>query len=281
MAKLLDILKLTRFINCLMAMVGVYIGAFMTWTHPAYYNPLVAALAAFFVCAAGNVLNDLADIEIDRINRPDRVLVKGTITISHARWLTVIFSLLAVILALAVNTAVLIVVLVALGLLVVYNFRLKKVPLLGNIIIAMLSALTFLTGGWAINHQWVLQLPGPLIPAVFAFFFHLVREIVKDVEDIEGDAHAGVETLPQVIGISRALMTALGLFFILVILTYIPILTGWFGRTYEIITVYMVDLPLLLILILIWGYPSPKMLRIGSYALKAGMALGLVALLTA
>ncbi|MDD3731162.1 MAG: UbiA family prenyltransferase, partial [candidate division Zixibacteria bacterium] len=159
--------------------------------------------------------------------------------------------------------------------------RLLAMPEVSAQAVSRDSALTFLTGGWAINHKWVLQLPGPLIPAVFAFFFHLVREIVKDVEDIEGDAHAGVETLPQVIGISRALMTALGLFFILVILTYIPILTGWFGRTYEIITVYMVDLPLLLILILIWGYPSPKMLRLGSYALKVGMALGLVALLTA
>ncbi|MBN1211307.1 MAG: geranylgeranylglycerol-phosphate geranylgeranyltransferase [candidate division Zixibacteria bacterium] len=281
MSNFLDALKLVRTVNCFLAMVGVYIGAYMAWVEPVYYSPVVTAMAAFFVCAAGNILNDVADIEIDRVNRPERVLVRGTISRTRAINMTVVFALTAVVLALAVNITVTIVVVVALGLLLLYNLRLKKIPVLGNITVAVLSALTFLTGGWAVNHSWVFDLPGPLIPAVFAFFFHLVREILKDVEDIEGDRRAGVETLPQIIGVSRSLLIAIGLFFILVVLTYIPILTGWFGRAYEIITVYIVDLPLLLLLILVWGNPSPRMLRSGSYALKAGMALGLLALLLA
>lgn len=281
MTNFLDALKLIRVVNCLLAMVGVYIGAYMTWVEPVYYSPVVAAMAAFFVCAAGNILNDIADIEIDRINRPERVLVRGTISRTRAINMTIVFAVTAIVLAIAVNTTVTVVVVIALGLLLLYNLRIKKIPALGNITVAVLSALTFLTGGWAVNHKWVLDLPGPLIPAVFAFFFHLVREILKDVEDVEGDRRAGVETLPQIIGVSRSLLLAIGLFFILVILTYIPILTGWFGRAYEIITVYIVDLPLLLVLILVWGNPIPRMLRLGSYALKAGMALGLIALLLA
>jgi hypothetical protein len=75
-------------------------------------------------------------------------------------------------------------------------------------------------------------------------------------------------------------MAGLILFFVLVILTYIPILTGWFGGAYEIITVYVVDLPILGLLIFVWGSPTRRMLRIGSAALKLGMLLGLVALLT-
>ena len=262
-------------------MAGVYIGAYMTWVEPAYYSPVVAAMAAFFVCAAGNILNDIADIEIDRVNRPERVLVRGSISKTRAINMTVVFAVVAVILAVAVNVAVTIAVIAALGLLLLYNLKLKKIPVLGNLTIAVLSALTFLTGGWAVNHKWVFDLPGPLIPAVFAFFFHLVREILKDVEDIEGDRRAGVITLPQVFGISRSLLLAIGIFFILVILTYIPILTGWFGRAYEIITVYIVDLPLLLVMILVWGNPTSRMLRFGSYALKIGMALGMLALLLA
>jgi len=279
--KLLDTLKLIRVLNCLMAMVGVYVGAFMTWSEPVYYGPAVAAMAAFFVCAVGNIVNDIADYEIDRINRPERVLVKGSVSRARAVNTAVVFGLAALVLALAVNTAVLISVVVALTLLLLYNFFLKKIPFVGNVVIALLSSLTFITGGLAVNYKWVFDLPGPLVPAVFAIFFHLVREIVKDVEDIDGDLKAGVNTLPQVIGVSKALLLGICLFFVLVLTTYVPILTGWFGRAYEIIVVYIVDLPLLLLLIFIWGNPSAKMLRIGSYALKAGMALGLVALIVA
>ena len=275
----MDILKLMRVINCLLAMAGVYVGAFMTWTDPVYYGPVMAAMAAFFVCAVGNIVNDIVDIEIDRVNRPDRVLVRGTISRARAINAAVVFGLAAVITALSVNTAVLLAVLAALALLLLYNFYLKRIPLAGNIVIALLSALTFMTGGLAVNYKWVLGLPGPLVPAVFAFFFHLVREIVKDVEDIDGDRKAGVKTLPQIIGVSRSLLTVLALFFVLVLATYVPVLTGWFGRAYEILVVYVVDLPLLLLLIFVWGNPSAVMLKIGSYALKAGMVLGLAALI--
>ncbi|MFZ5981616.1 MAG: geranylgeranylglycerol-phosphate geranylgeranyltransferase [Candidatus Zixiibacteriota bacterium] len=281
MDKLLETLKLIRVVNCLLAMAGVYIGAYMTWTVPVYYGPVMTAIAAFFVCAVGNIVNDIADIEIDRINRPRRVLVKGTLSRSRAVKTAIIFALTALVAALAVNTALLIAVTAALGLLLLYNFYLKKIPVVGNIVVALLSALTFLTGGLAVNYRWLFELPGPLVPAVFAFFFHLVREILKDVEDIDGDLQAGVKTLPQIIGVSKSLLTIIVLFFVLVLATYVPILTGWFGRAYEILVVYIVDLPLLLLLIFVWGNPSARMLRVGSYALKAGMVLGLAALITA
>ena len=77
------------------------------------------------------------------------------------------------------------------------------------------------------------------------------------------------------------MLAVLVLFFIMVVLTFIPVLAGWFGRAYEILTIYIIDLPLLLLLIFIWGNPSRKMLRIGSLGLKAGMLLGIVALIVA
>jgi geranylgeranylglycerol-phosphate geranylgeranyltransferase len=109
----------------------------------------------------------------------------------------------------------------------------------------------------------------------------LVREIIKDVQDLEGDRRVGIKTLPQVIGIHKTLSLALALFFVLVLLTYVPILAGWFGKYYTVITIYLIDLPLLALLIIVWGNPSPKMLRAGSVGLKAGMGLGIVALIVA
>ncbi|MEW5994430.1 MAG: digeranylgeranylglyceryl phosphate synthase, partial [Candidatus Zixiibacteriota bacterium] len=69
MQRLRETLRLIRVENCALAMVGVLVGAEMTWLHPEYYGPIVAALAAFLICAGGNIVNDVADIAIDRINR--------------------------------------------------------------------------------------------------------------------------------------------------------------------------------------------------------------------
>ncbi len=262
-------------------MVGVWIGAHLTWLIPVYYGPFVASLAAFCVCAAGNVINDVVDVEIDRTNHPTRVLVRQGLTIGFALRLAIALNLLALILALAVNWEVTVVVATAIALLLLYNLRLKKMALLGNVTVSLLAALTFMTGGWAVDSVLAVTLPGPLIPAVFAFFFHLVREIVKDVQDIEGDRRANYRSLPVRLGASRSLMISIGLFVVLIILTIVPVLTGWYGRLYEVITLYIVSLPLLAFLIFLWGNPSPRMLSIGSLALKAGMALGLIAFLAA
>ena len=278
MRVLLEYLRLIRFINCLLALVGVWLGAYMTWVTPEYYGPLMASIGAFFICAAGNVINDLVDIEIDRINRPKRVLVRGAISKSIALWFAVVLHVIGLIVAFTVNWHVFLTAILVVVLLLSYNLKLKRVPFLGNVTVAVLAGLTFVTGGLAVDSFLTFRLPGPLLPALFAFFFHLVREIVKDVEDLEGDRRAGVKTLPQVIGESKALLIVIVLFVILTLLTYVPVFSGWFSDAYKIIAVYLVDLPLLGLLILVWGLPTRRMLAVSSLALKVGMILGLAAL---
>ncbi len=281
MFTLLNYLKFIRAGNCLLAAVGTLVGAYFTWLTPFYFEPIMTALAAFLVCAAGNIVNDLLDIEIDRINRPQRMLVKGVISRTPAIKLAVALTILSLVIGLLVNLAVFLSVVIALMLLALYNFKAKIIPVLGNLLIAALGSLTFITGGLAVDSSLTFVLPGPLIPAIFAFLFHLAREIVKDVEDIEGDRLNGVKTLPQIVGVSRALLAALGVFFVFSLASFVPVFQGWFGRTYEIIAVYLIDLPTLLLLIFIWGHPTPKMLRTGSLVLKGGMVLGILALILA
>jgi len=280
-SQVVEIARLIRIVNCLLAALGVWIGAYLTWLTPEYYGPLIASIAAFFACAGGNVLNDLVDVEIDRINRPERVLVRGALTRQQALRLAIGLNLLALLLAVSVSLEMLIMAGATVGLLVAYNLYLKRIPLVGNISVALMAGLTFLTGGLAVDVSLAFRLPGPLIPMLLAFFFHLVREIVKDVQDQEGDRRAGIKSLPLVIGPSGSLLVALGLFVLLVILTTLPVFAGWFGRSYEIIAIYIVDLPLLGFLVFVWGNPTQRMLAVGSSALKAGMVLGLVALLLA
>ena len=262
-------------------MVGVWVGAFLTWLMPHYYTPAITGLAAFFVCAAGNIVPDIVDLDIARINKPDRVLVKGTLSKRYALILATGLNVAAVALAVTVSWDVTILAVFTIFLLYLYNYRLKKIPVAGNVIISVLAGLTFITGGIAVDLYFAFEFPGPLIGFVFAFLFHMVREIIKDVQDIEGDQASGIRTLPQMIGVEKTLLIALALFILLIVFTFLPILYGWYGPWYKVIAIYVVELPLLAFLIFLWGNPSPKMLKFASGWLKAGMALGIVALLLA
>lgn len=280
-SRLIDTLRLIRTLNCLLASAGVWIGARLTWIDPIYYGPTVASMAAFLICAAGNAMNDLVDVEVDRTNHPQRVLVTGRLGRKYARNVAIGLNSAALVMAAAISFWIAVIGLVTIGLLAAYNLRLKRIPLVGNAVVAMLAGMTFVTGGLAVDPALTFRLPGPLVAATFAFFFHLVREIVKDVQDMEGDRLAGLSSLPLKVGVSRALSLALGLYTVTVLLTYVPVLCDWYGCAYEIITVYLVDLPLLALIIVVWKCPTPRMLAIGSTALKAGMALGLAALVLA
>ena len=259
-------------------MLGVALGAHLVEGSFSYYGPVMAALCAGLVCAAGHIVNDLVDINIDRVNRPDRVMVRKALSHFYAITLAIILSVTAMGIALTISSLVAFVVLMAIGLLLAYNLKLKRVTFLGNVVIAFLAGLTFLTGGLAVNIAGTFQLPGPLIPALFAFLFHLVREIVKDVQDIEGDQLSGVKTLPQIIGVKLSLWVSFWIFLALVVMTLIPVKFGWFGSRYELIMIYILDLPLGTLLLLMCLRPSERMLQTASIALKIGMVIGILAI---
>jgi geranylgeranylglycerol-phosphate geranylgeranyltransferase len=254
---ILDYLSLIRAANCVIAAGAVWVGAWLTGFDLPILRVLLSSASAFLVCAAGNLLNDVVDLPIDRINRPERALVRQVVSVPRAKLLVVVFNLVAIAISMSVSWQVWVVVTISAVLLFAYNLYLKRVALMGNFVVALLSALTFIVGGMAVEVRLIPALPGPLVPAAFALLFHLVREIVKDVEDLEGDRTAGVTTLAHRIGPARAMTWALGLFVVLVLLTLVPVYFDWFGRLYEIITVYIVDLPLLAILIIVWGIRPP------------------------
>ncbi len=274
-------MRLIRAGNCALAAAGVGVGAYMTWVEPVYLRPALAAAATFLMCAAGNAMNDLTDIVGDRINHPERVLVTGALAPEFARRLAIACAAAAAALGALAGLEVAALVLLAAALLAAYNLHLKNLPVAGNLTVGVLGGMTFLAGGAAVDPTLAWILPGPLIPAVFAVLFHFVREILKDARDIAGDRAVGSCSLPLALGIRASLTAALVLFAALVVLTIVPVAAGWFGTLYKVITVYVIDFPVLALLILVWGNPTARMLSIGSTALKAGMALGVVALLVA
>ncbi|MFH1686773.1 MAG: geranylgeranylglycerol-phosphate geranylgeranyltransferase [bacterium] len=278
MNNLLESIKIIRLVNCLMAMMGVLIGAILTHASFVYYSAAISSLAAFAVCAAGNILNDLLDIDSDRINRPHRVLVRGALSRRYALIMMFVLNFLGLALAMTVNAAVVTAVIIAIVLLAAYNRYLKRLPLLGNTVIAFLGGLTFVTGAVAAEESFLALPPGPLTAAGIAFFFHLAREVVKDMQDIAGDDFAGVLTLPQRIGPRKSAIVALGLFLCSGVIAMVPVVNGRFSGSYATIAIYLDIVPLLGLMIAFVARPTVSMSKIVSTALKAGMVLGIVAL---
>lgn len=161
---------------------------------PHLYLILIATL---LVAAAGYVINDYFDVKIDIVNKPRRVIIGRYLKRRMAIGTHQVFNILGVLCGLVVNWKVAVVNIVSISLLWLYSERYKRQLLTGNLIVSLLTALSLLilSVHYPNNRNLVF------VYAVFAFFISLIREIIKDVEDMRGDAMHGCRTLPIVLGI--------------------------------------------------------------------------------
>ena len=199
-------LRLVRLGNVGVSIVGTIVGGLVahamgiTGSAEFWAYVVLAALSTGLVTAGGNVLNDLEDIEGDRVNHPDRPLVTGAMSVAGARNLAIGLFVGGIELALPVilhYPLVGVILAVALAAMLGYEFRLKALGLPGNAVVAGLTGLVFLYGGAAAGDALVL------VPfAAMAFFATLSREVIKDMEDVEGDVNRA--TFPKQRGLPAA-----------------------------------------------------------------------------
>jgi geranylgeranylglycerol-phosphate geranylgeranyltransferase len=160
----------------------------------------LAATSTALVTAAGNVLNDVLDVEGDRLNHPDRPLVTGAIRVATARHLTVGLFVAGV--AVAVPVAVVapsvgVILAAAVLSLLAYELRWKARGFVGNLTVGGLTAMVFLYGGAAVGAPLVV------VPfAAMAFLATVSREVIKDMEDVAGDTAR--TTVPKTLGMEAA-----------------------------------------------------------------------------
>lgn len=263
---------LTRPLNCLITALSVYVGALTAGTPPFPLTVLVAALSAALVTGAGNAFNDAMDIEIDRINRPQRPLPAGLLSRRAACCAALLLALAGWVLAVAISPLHSSLAGAVIGGLTIYSISLKNSILWGNISVALIASAAFPYGALATGD------PGrSWIPAGFAFCFHLGREIVKDIEDVEGDRTRGDRTLPLRWGLWRAALIASFIYLFLVAFTLFPWFVDIYGLAY-LLPVALVDLLVLFVLFRL--HASRGRLRDAALGqtLKAGMFLGLLAI---
>ena len=234
---------------------------------------LLAAFAGALAGAAGNVINDYYDIETDKINKPERVLPSGDLTDKGTLFLYMIMVLLSLDLALWAGWQSFLVVFISTGVIFFYSYKLKRVPLLGNIVVSIMTGMAFIYGAIVAGN-----IAGGIIPAAFAFLINFIREIVKDIEDMEGDVRAGIRTFPTVSGVKPAIrivsIAAIGL----IILTIVPFVFEIYKIGYFVLIMLVVNPLLVVIIKLLFASQSKENIKRISGFLKLAMVLGLVAI---
>lgn len=264
-------LVIIRPINCLMTFISVLVGAWVG--KEIIFSPSVflAGLIGFGVCAFGNIVNDLRDIEIDRINNPKRPLASGLITNKSAIIFSIVLFIMLLIFSLSLGILPFSLVAVALVLLIFYALFFKRMPS-GNLLVALIAGLSFILGGLITKNYYCL------IPFIFALLIHWAREIVKDVIDLEGDRASGIRSLPILLGEKRARYLGSFILSLLCLIIPVPFLLKILNLGYLVI-VAIGDYPLIVYVIFCLLKDTEKLSKKElvqmNNLLKAAMGVGL------
>ncbi|MDQ1254529.1 MAG: geranylgeranylglycerol-phosphate geranylgeranyltransferase [Euryarchaeota archaeon] len=271
-------LELMRYKNCLMAGFAAVIGTLIAFNilesvaygsnTPGNFPVLPTGLVfvvVFLVSGAGNAINDYFDIKIDSINRPERPIPSGRVKLKEALYFSYLLFVLGTVLAIEINIVCGFIALFNSLLLIFYAKTLKSTPLLGNLSIGYLTGSTFLFGASVFGFEGLKTLSVLFVLSALAI---TAREIVKDIEDMEGDKIEGADTLPLRIGAKNASYLAALIGLIAVLLSPLPYLMSVLGMRY-LYLVFLADLGFLAAIhqILIRNNPSKssKMLKIAMF----------------
>jgi len=222
-----EMVKLTRFEHALMLAFAVLVAEIIVLGSfpPIEIFILLSLLVPIFSEMGSFALNDYFDVETDRLNKKtDRPLVKGTITPAFALKFSIVFLILSTVLAFFINIFAFSIALFFNIAAVLYNWKLKDLPLAGNVYIALTMAIPFIFGNYVVSQELSMIV---LVLALLGFLAGLAREIIKSVQDMEGDVKArGSKTLPVMIGEKASLDFAVLLYLLFMPLTAIPFVLG-------------------------------------------------------
>jgi len=263
--------RLIRPENVLLTFISVWLAAFISPKFEFTYSILWAALSASMILAGANIINDIYDLEIDKLNRPERMIASGRISVQSA-WMLFYFTYFIGFIFAWLTGASFFLIAVCMAILMVwYSSYLKRTILLGNLLVSFVAGITFIYGAMAI-HDWKVG----IIPAVFAFCYHLGREIIKDIQDMPGDLKNNVITFPGKHGIRSAIRLVNLIFIVLIILTLLPYIFSVYESAYFWLVIFGVDVVLIAVMFILHFRQDPKTLAILSLVLKIDMFVGLV-----
>jgi len=196
------------------------------------YKLYLLVFATVLITAAGYMINDYYDVKIDYVNRPHEVIVGKRIKRRVVIFLHSLLNFTAIGLGYLVSPKIAAVNFFAAFLLWLYSNQLKREPFIGNLTVAFLTGFSVYLVAFYYQKSELLV----LTYAIFAFFLNLIREIIKDIEDRQGDRKHGCRTLPIAIGFRKTkqviFLIAFGFVCSILIVTFkinSPVLFAYFG----------------------------------------------------
>ena len=282
--KFKDAIEISRPINCLMGALSVVIGLLNTRLNVPLdkftINIILGVITYVFLAAAGNIINDIYDIEIDKVNRPNRPIPRGSISLKQAKKLFFLYLGIGLILSL-LNTLILSLAPINFALALFFGFIAwvyakwgKKSGFLGNIIVGVSFSIGLVYGAY---------LNSSIIPPYIFYFFItafsllVAREIIKGCEDIEGDKNHGVKTLAIKFGIKASRNISVIFAFVAVVFFILPVFTDILNKFLFIIfmVISLIEVGYVIFLMLTSDLRKEDFKKI-SLLLKIGMFLGLI-----
>jgi len=296
-----DFIKLIRIQNLLMLalMQLIFRYGFLIWQDIPLalsdFQYALLVLSTVLIAAAGYVINNIFDQETDADNKPKNVVVGKNISEAMAYNIYVGLNITGVAigfyLANAINkpgfSSVFIVIAATLYL---YATSLKQMLIAGNVIVALLLAVSVMI--IPVFDMFPVTNPGNRVMmatvfsvisdyAIFAFIVNLIREIVKDLEDVDGDYNQGMNTLPIALGRARTSKLVFGLSIVPVLLVLYYTNKYFFANNLLLITIYtllFIAAPLIYVTVKLWDAKSVKDYKHVSLVLKLVILSGVVSI---
>jgi geranylgeranylglycerol-phosphate geranylgeranyltransferase len=226
-------LEILRPFNALMGVIAVLLVALISGNFTIYVP--VACIIVFIFTGAGNAINDYVDHKIDAINKPARPIPSGRISLRVALIYSVSLFVIATIMALIIGVIPGIIVILSAVLMFLYAYRLKTSCLIGNLSIAFLTGLCFVFAGVVLQTVYLSILLG-----FYAFLMTMAREIVKDMEDVEGDSAEGASTFPIRYGMKSSSILAASFMIIASLTSPLLYFIGIFNIIYLLILIFAI-----------------------------------------
>ena len=267
-------IKLLRPLNVMTSALAIIIATAILEGLNNHHVLLITTTVVMLYTAASNALNDALDYEIDLINRPKRPIPLGYVSIKGALFISFLLFTFGVVLCLQLpDMAIVIGVFISLPLMVTYSTSLKGRYLIGNLVVSLLLGASFLFVG--ASHEMTSPM---LIPMLLAFGLTFLREIIKDVADIEGDISLGLKTYPIISGVDSYRRIIISLCLLVGLFSLVPYLMGIYGPGYLLLLMIGVEIPLLIIMFIFFKNPSISSAIFSARLLKFSTLMGLLSI---
>ena len=271
---IINILHLIRIKNIIISQIVIIVSFYLLNTAFNSLEFIITIVTVSSLMSFGNCINDIFDYKNDIISHPKRVLPQKKLSIITANNICMILFFAGIFVSSFLNfKAQVFLYCFIMPLLILYSIKLKAIPLVGNIVIASLLASVLIFSELVIFQTYHKL----IIPTLLIFGFSLLREIIKDLQDYDGDKKYNLKTLPVYFGICKTINFLIFLIIAFIFISTIPFFIMLnYNMQYLVSIIIIIEIPLIFILFLLIKYPNKIMFKSIAYITKIMSILGLL-----